>query len=76
MTKPVAAGLSRRLGLQRSSVKPQQRGKTRWLHKTDRPELAGGEIPERLETAHQLGADYTAFPVEQAQKVGGVGSGC
>jgi hypothetical protein len=34
-------------------------------------ELAGGEVVERLETAKQLGAGYTALPVEGAQKVGG-----
>jgi hypothetical protein len=34
-------------------------------------ELAGGEVVERLETANQLDAGYTAFTVEGAQKVGG-----
>jgi hypothetical protein len=33
-----------------------------------RAELAGGEVLERLEAANELGADYTAFTVEQAQK--------
>jgi hypothetical protein len=36
-----------------------------------RAELAGGEIVERLETANQFGAGYTAFTVKGAQKVGG-----
>jgi hypothetical protein len=34
-------------------------------------ELAGGEVVERLETANQLDAGYTALAVESAQKVGG-----
>ncbi len=34
-----------------------------------RAEVAGGEVLERLEAANELGADYTAFTVEQAQKV-------
>src|SRR5258708_38527297 len=34
-------------------------------------ELAGGEGVERLESANQLGAGYTALTVEGAQKVGG-----
>ena len=34
-------------------------------------EVAGGEVVERLETANQLDAGYTALPVEGAQKVGG-----
>ncbi len=36
-----------------------------------RAEVAGGEVVEGLETANQLGAGYTALPVERAQKVGG-----
>ncbi len=36
-----------------------------------RAEVAGGEIVERLETANQLGAGYTALTVERAQKIGG-----
>jgi len=38
---------------------------------TGRAELAGGEVLERLEATNQLGADYTAFTVERAQKVAG-----
>ena len=34
-------------------------------------ELAGGEIVERLETANQFGAGYTAFTIERAQEVRG-----
>src|SRR5258708_40033915 len=34
-------------------------------------EVSGGEVFERLETANQLDAGYTALPVEGAQKGGG-----
>src|SRR6266478_297085 len=34
-------------------------------------EVAGGEVVERLETANQFGAGYTALTIEGAQKVGG-----
>src|SRR5260370_12538720 len=61
----VGAGLSRRLGLQRKSS-----GVNPLLH-TYGAEAAGGEVVERLESANQFDAGYTAFTVEGAQKVGG-----
>src|SRR5260370_24416122 len=61
----VGAGLSRRLGLQRKSS-----GVNPLLH-TYGAEAAGGEVVERLESANQFDAGYTAFTVEGAQKVAG-----
>src|SRR6266568_4108139 len=40
------------------------------LH-TGGAEVAGGEVVERLESANQFGAGYTALTIESAQKIGG-----